>query len=147
MNFSICYIPRKIFKQGEFVMEWNDLERFTLKGARRDYPCIMITKNNYVIFNKGFIRKYEDLCNRKYLVIYYSKNKNAVVFDFTNNENEEGKREVIKKNNRISTYSLRSFFNHNKIDKKAIYGKYLAGLENIPNFGEKIVIYIGDKFI
>jgi hypothetical protein len=129
-------------------MQWNDLERFTEKGTKKDnFPTITISKNTYLIFNRSFIKAYKDLCDKKFIVMYFSKTKNAIVFDFTDNESEEGSREIVKTNKRMSTYSMRSFFTHHKIDKKIAAGKYLVGLENIYGMGDRIVLYLGDKYI
>ncbi|HZW61277.1 MAG TPA: hypothetical protein VFF04_03560 [Candidatus Babeliales bacterium] len=122
---------------------WHDLEPFTGARSRGTKSFISITARKSLTFSTGFIRDAKDqILSNQYVLLFFSKAKNAIVFEFTSNSSEKG---ALKMSGTINpSISSRSFFNFYKLDDKYV-GKYIPKLEDIPQRGTRWVIYLDEK--
>ncbi|HAT9591195.1 TPA: hypothetical protein JBD08_12460 [Legionella pneumophila subsp. pneumophila] len=127
-----------------FDSDWNDLDRFRHSGAKIGVPYVTLSKRKSITLSAGFVHKAQhQISNSNYVILYFSKSKNAIVFDFTSDKNDSGSIKMSKGSN--VNIAGRSFFNYYMIDADKAEGKYIAKLENIPNIGERWVVYLNDK--
>ncbi len=123
---------------------WPDLEKFTSAGAKLANLYVYISPRKSLTFNSGFIhRAKKEIDNATHLVFSYSRSKNAIVFEFTDDNEDPGAFKITKGAN----YSVNavSFFNYYGIDAQKAQGKYIPKLENIPKRGNCWVIYLNQK--
>lgn len=123
--------------------DWSDLEIFKKVRSRFSNPIIKINKDKTLRFNNAFITILNKNNKFKYVILSFSKHKNAIVFDFTNNNTLEGIFTVTV-NKTYYIIGAKSFFNYYSIDIDKYNGKYKPKLENI-NEKYFYVIYLNDK--
>jgi hypothetical protein len=70
-------------------------ERFTRKG-RSFRPKVSIRARGQMGFNNGAVLRFE-LEKYEYVILYYSKEKNQIAIEPTNNANEDGANKLVKK--------------------------------------------------
>lgn len=125
-------------------LKWEDLETFTKVGARISSLIVKINRNQTFTLNAGFIHQAKkQIADSTYVRLSYSKDNNAIVFDFTKNQQLEGLIKMTKKAN--ITFSARSFFSYYQIDINIAQGKYEPELLYIPQKGEYWVVFLDKK--
>tara|TARA_B100001996_G_C18519779_1_gene538807 strand:+ start:210 stop:659 length:450 start_codon:yes stop_codon:yes gene_type:complete len=140
-----------LFFRGTEIMDENtswDLVKFTKVGSRIGDPYVTVTNSKSISLSSGFLhnaKEQMDGCN--YVIIHYSKNKNAIVLDFTENKDEDGAIKITMKDGKTSNCSISStsFFNYFKIEVNKISGRHPAIIETIPGLGPKWVVYLKEK--
>ena len=131
-------------------IKWDNVERFTKVGMRSNIPIISITspplKNSIVInFRCAFVREASDfLKNKDYLIVYYSQEANAFVFDFVEDGSQKGSLK-LRDNTFNRSASFTSVINQFNLDKEKILGEYYPVLQDIPNHKKSWVIYLNEK--
>lgn len=70
-------------------------ERFTRKG-RSFKPKVTIRARGQMGFNNGSVLRFE-LDKYEYVILYYSKDKNQIAIQPTNDANEDGAIKLVKK--------------------------------------------------
>lgn len=125
-------------------LKWGDLETFTSVGAKISSSIVKINPNQTFTLNAGFIHHAKkQIADSTYVRLSYSKDNNAIVFEFTKNQQLGGLIKMTKKAN--ITFSARSFFNYYQIDINTAQGKYEPELLSIPEKGECWVVFLGKK--
>jgi hypothetical protein len=123
---------------------WSDLEVFEHTGAKIGTPYVTISSRKSITLTAGFLHyAKEQISEMTHAIFSFSKSKNAIVFNFTNNPESPGATKMTKKANSI--ISARSFFNYYSIDTEKAEGKYEAKLENIPGRGNAWVVFLDKK--
>lgn len=111
-------------------ISFTDLEKFTNVGTRASYPYITIrsnAKSKTITFTSGFLKAAKDqMKDMTHAILHYSKEKNNIVFEFTDNH-KKSRCHKITRNANTGSMAARSFFNtHTCIDVEKAKGKYLA---------------------
>jgi len=88
-------------------------ERFTRKG-RSFRPRISIRARGQIGFNNGSVQRFE-LSKYEFVILYYSKEKNQIAIQLTNNKNEDGSIKLIKKSGNYC-FSGKAFLDFYGID-------------------------------
>ena len=124
--------------------EWGDLEVFESVGVRVGRPHVGIHPNGVVTFNTGFVREAkEQIGEKQYVQIYYSKANSAMVLEFTADDSLPGAMKMTGKEKAGASIGAKSFFNFYQIDIDEVKGRYIPELAAIPGKGELWVIYLG----
>lgn len=122
--------------------DWGDLETFEAVGARLS-SFVTITARKTISLSSGFLHKADrQIGNSEYVRLMYSKGKNAIVFDFTSDQNRNSIKLSRATNAQIAAAS---FFNYYRLDIKELEGRYEPELIDIPNVGEKWAIFLDKK--
>ena len=124
--------------------EWSDLEVFSHVGAKIGSPQVTISARKSITLSSGFLHHAKNqVSGMSYAILSFSKSKKAIVFSFADNKNLAGSTKITLKGNAI--IAARAFFNYYNIDSEKADGRYIAKLENIPNIGERWVVYLDQK--
>lgn len=113
--------------------------KFTATSQRNE-DRITVTKSRSFgfptkFFNDNHIEDY------KFVVLFYDKERNAVGFQFINDENEPHKFSIIKSNKGFGgSVVATSFFKTNNIAPETYRGRYAWKIEEIEGFGKVFVI-------
>lgn len=112
---------------------------------QRSVDKISITASNTFNFPSKFYN--DNKLNRyKYIVIFYDKDRGAIGFQFTNNEEEKYKFTLQKSDKGYGGFvSAISFFKVNNIDPKIYKGRYDWKKEAAPEAGELFVIELAKE--
>src|SRR3989338_3971938 len=86
--------------------------RFIRKGSKFGNYSISINKSDSFGFNSGFYSK-EEIKKFKRVILFFDKSKNAVAFQFTNDDNAEGSYAVTHGKNSGSVSAHSFFLEHN----------------------------------
>lgn len=119
--------------------EWDDIKVFTESRSRGGDPSITITAKQAIVFNRSFMKE-SGLEKFEFVVLYYSKKNNALIFKFTNTK-EMGALKISRSIN--ASISARSFFNYYKFDK-SFKGRFKPKKDEINDIGSVWVIYLSD---
>ncbi len=112
--------------------------RFTKIGSKFGSYSISINKSSSFGFNSGFYSK-EDIKKFKRVILFFDKDKTAVAFQFTNDENSEGSFAVTHAKNSGSV-SAHSFFMGNSLKNEKFLGKRIPKKEKDDRLGTLYVI-------
>tara|TARA_B100001996_G_C18572743_1_gene559075 strand:+ start:473 stop:892 length:420 start_codon:yes stop_codon:yes gene_type:complete len=126
------------------VDEWG-LETFTQVGSKIGEPYITITKRKTLSLSSGFLHHAKkQMANCDYVIMRFSKKKNAIVLDFKDDSALQGAVKITLKTGQTSNCSIAaiSFFNYFMIDIQEIIGRHKAKLQCVPELGEKWVVYL-----
>ena len=113
---------------------------------RKSCSDISIYKNGYLKLNNSFFEKFIDIDLEKlnYMVLFYSKEKNAIIFKFQEDKtNISGKQ--IKINKKIKNISCKRAFLEFGLNVHEICNQYEVEKINIigySNIGEAFVIFL-----
>lgn len=118
--------------------------RFTKIGSKFGSYSISINKSFSFGFNSGFYSK-EDIKRFKRVILFFDKNKNAVAFQFTNDENSEGSFAVTHGES-SGAVSARSFFMGNNLKNEQFLGKRIPKKEKDDRLGTLYVIDLIKKY-
>lgn len=117
-----------------------EFEMFTKPGARAGSYEISYNGSGSFGLMSGFYNK-ENIKNFKKVVLFFDKNRNAVAFKFTNDEDALGAFAVIHAANQSTgAISARSFAISNDIYKSELRGRKTPKKIKDPKFGELFVI-------
>jgi|HubBroStandDraft_2_1064218.scaffolds.fasta_scaffold74134_1 hypothetical protein len=113
------------------MQEWNDLVFFDKKNATRSSEktitlYLTTAKTVNMAFNSSMAKSIEE----EYMNIAYSKQRNAIVIFFSNEEGPNSYK--LMKRSRGCTIPIQKFLNSFNLDKQKIIGKYKP-LEDIIN--------------
>jgi len=124
--------------------DWDDLETFENVGARLGKPFFTISPMGTITLSSSFVHHArKQLQNQTHVRMAYSKKKNAIVLEFTDDPDESG---AIKMGKRANiSFAARSFFNYHGMSFKELSGQYSPSLEKIPKKGNCWVIYLQKK--
>jgi len=122
---------------------WDDIEVFTSKGARLKDARITITENCGLVFNAGFCHR-AAVNERSHVVVSYSPQNKAIVFQFTSDGNAAGALKLLHSSGSAS-FGSRSFFSYYFLDPNKVAGRYEPVKKKIPKIGDGWVINLGDK--
>jgi hypothetical protein len=117
---------------------WDDLEVFTSKGAKLKDARITITENCTFVLNAGFCHR-ADVIEKTHVVVSYSPQNKAVVFQFTSDSNAVGALKLIQRSGGAS-FGSRSFFSYYFLDPNQVAGRYEPAKKRIPKIGDGWVI-------
>lgn len=115
-------------------------ERFTKKG-RSFKSRITIRNRGHIGFNNGSVLRFE-LDKYEYVVLYYSKEKNQIAVQLTNNKNEEGAIKLVKKPGNYF-FSGKAFLDFYRIDYAKTKSYDLESLNSqlvVINLGKEDVV-------
>ncbi|MEI7636857.1 MAG: hypothetical protein WCJ37_06085 [Syntrophus sp. (in: bacteria)] len=107
-------------------------ERFTRKG-RSFKPRVSIRARGQMGFNNGAVLRFE-LDKYEYVILYYSKEKNLIAIEPTNNANEDGAIKLVKKTGNYF-FSGKSFLDYYSIE----YGKKTINCE-VKSEGKNLIV-------
>lgn len=117
--------------------KWNDLETITANTVKRTSPFISISNNGVITFNSGFLNQPSfDVTQSTHVIYSYSKEEDAIVFEFTDDKSVAGARKMCGKGGVISG---RALFSTYKMDLSAIAGRYEPSYEDV---GEKGMCWV-----
>jgi hypothetical protein len=122
---------------------WDDLEVFTSKGAKLKDVRITITDTSTILFNAGMCHK-ASLEDKSHVILAYSAQMKAIVFQFTSDSNAKGALKLVKRTGGASV-GTRSFFSFYFLDPKKLAGRYEPVKERLPRIGEAWVLYLDNK--
>jgi phosphatidate phosphatase PAH1 len=122
---------------------WDDLEVFTSKGAKLKDVRITITDTCGILFNAGMCHK-ASLEDKSHVILAYSAQMKAIVFQFTSDSNAKGALKLLKRTGGASV-GTRSFFSFYFLDPKKLAGRYEPVKERLPRIGEAWVSYLDKK--
>ena len=121
--------------------DWDDLEKFENVGARISTPLITINLAFTFTLSTSFIRENSDIFkNNTHVFLSYSRQKSAIVFQFTDEATSHGAIKMTRRSN--ISIAARSFFNYYSLDIEKVKGRYEPTLEKIPGKGNCWVIYL-----
>lgn len=122
--------------------DWGDLELFQNSGAKTGTPYITITTFKTLNLSAGFVHDAkEQMQDKKYVELRYSKAKNAIVLNFVDIASRTSFKLTKALHTSNFSISATSFFNHYNITEQ---GRFEAKLENIPKMGQTWVIYLNN---
>ena len=124
---------------------WDDLEVFTSKGAKLKDARITITENCAFMLNAGFCHR-ADVIEKSHVVVSYSPQNKAIVFQFTSDGSAVGALKLIQRSGGAS-FGSRSFFSYYFLDPNEVAGKYEPVKKKIPNLGETWIINLDEKLL
>lgn len=122
------------------MSEWDDLEKFEKsQDPRTKNPLISINKVKRISFSNGFFKcAAEEIDDNKFVDLFFSRSKNAILFKFEKNSS--------KKSYGLSRMiSPTAFFDTYEIDAEKYHGKYIPKKEEIEGHGTFWVIYLDKK--
>ena len=123
---------------------WDDLKRFTEKGTKNLDCFATISGIGTITLNSGFIRHAKDqMDGSSYALLNYSRARNCIVLEFTDDSNEKGAVKITYRGN--VSLAARSFFNHLSLKPTNLKGRYEPYLERIPKHGNCWVIDLNKK--
>ena len=131
--------------QSKEKLEWGDLETFEALGFKLGRPEITIsgTAKTFTL-SSGFVRRAKkQIANNTHAVLSFSKQNEAIVFEFIDRPDAPGAIKMTKGAN--ITISGTSFFNYNTLNPGELKGKYTPELHNISKKGNCWVIFLGKK--
>ena len=110
---------------GQAILE--GFEKFAMKG-RSFRPRLTIRTRGQIGFNNGAVQRF-DLGMYDYVVLYFSKEKNQIALQLTNNKDEDGAVKLVKKTGNffLSGKSFLDFYNIKYTEKALQYDIEMAG--------------------
>jgi len=117
--------------------------RFIRKGSKFGNYSISINKSDSFGFNSGFYSK-EEIKKFKRVILFFDKSKNAVAFQFTNDDNAEGSYAVTHGKNSGSV-SAHSFFLEHNLKQDQFLGRKIPKKEKDDRLGTLYVIDLVKK--
>jgi hypothetical protein len=132
-------------RQVKEKFEWGDLETFEALGFKLGRPEITISASAKTFtMSSGFVhRAKKQIANNTHVVLSFSKQNEAIVFEFIDRPDAPGAIKMTKGAN--ISISGTSFFNYNSLNPSDIKGKYSPELHNIPKKGNCWIIFLRKK--
>jgi len=100
---------------------------------------VSLTSNKLLHFNKALSEK--NFRNKESVVLFYSKLRNAIVFEFLENHTEDSIRIYRYPGGKLSI-SCGDFFRYFKINSKQYIGRHMIQVENIKGIGERWILFL-----
>jgi hypothetical protein len=129
-------------------VKYDDLKKFTKTGVKHDKSSIgksFISINSGKRFTLSTQFAKESLYSREltYVVLYYSKSKKVIVFDFVSKQVPGALALTnIKSIKKGVNFCAVAFINFHELDVNKIKGKYIPKLEYIEKLGNKWTIHL-----
>jgi len=120
--------------------EYN-FKKFTKIGSKLSNYTISYNGKSFTFgFNSGFYTR-ENISQYSKVVLFYDVGRNAVAFQFSNEQDAQGAFTVVHSNNQTTgSVTAKSFIIENKLDNEKYYGKKEPKKIIDKNIGELYVI-------